>query len=197
MIYTQGGLSTESGQFQSLFMAGLICLKHETKLAAALRVRVITVSGNPRAVMLQQQFSSSGYAEGGHPEMYNMTDFRFFPSLPALGFGLQALVQTENAGALIGIGSHDLSSHIPAFESATAQGALTISCELWASDISSSSLVCDYTILQEEAMAAAAYLSTDEATRASIMGQDLFKIINVVILITLAVVFTTSGLKLF
>jgi hypothetical protein len=54
---------------------------------------------------------------------------------------------------------------------------------------------CDYTLIGEDQLAAAAYLSPDPAQKGTVFGQDLAKLICVV-LIVIGAILVTAGSKI-
>jgi hypothetical protein len=178
------------------YTAGLGVLTHVARLAGKYGARLIATHGVPEAIASIEEIVRDGYFSEGRPELYNpvdnaryLTDVQF-----AYASAAQAVILRENAGANIVIGPFWAESLILS-EAGTMVGAFQIGGTARDVQIPFFVLVCDYAFIGEEIFAAGAMASGDAATLASIRGQDVGKLLSI-ILIVLGLILLPLGVRL-
>jgi len=166
------------------------------RLAGKYGARLIVTHGVPEAIASIEEIVRDGYFSEGRPELYNpvdnaryLTDVQF-----AYASAAQAVILRENASANIVIGPFWAESLILS-EAGTMVGAFQIGGTARDVQIPFFVLVCDYAFIGEEIFAAGAMASGDAATLASITGQDVGKLLSI-ILIVLGLILLPLGVRL-
>jgi len=175
--------STGTTDVSPLLYACLGILHHITERVAQLRSRIIVPARDPEAIALFDATLRSAYQKKGRLSAYDPAQLRFLSSDQlAYASGYQGIAHRENIGAAFLFGSFAAESLILA-EAGQQVGAMQIAGTTSNEQIPFFVTSCDYTLLGEELYAASAYLSKDETQLGSIRGQDIAKLVILVLVI--------------
>ena len=132
----------------------------------------------------EQDGYETGLGDEGAPELYHPEEQVRFLSQDTNVFaaGVSHLVEKELPGCIIFFGGFDSTALLLA-EPGARLGILQIAGDPTMFQMPFFVCTCDHTIMGEEYFAAAAYVSRDPKTRNSLLGQDVIKLIFVVIIL--------------
>jgi len=186
IIYGTGlaGLSDENA---AQIVAGLSVLGYTSEVAAKYGARLIYCVYDPSIQPLAYEIVQQAHVRAGHPETFNPDNIVFLAAdqFP-WAFGVVGLVQREKAAAAIYLGAFWAESLILA-ETGYYAGTIQIAGTANRHQIPFFVAACDYALIGEELLAAGAYLSKDPTQIGSIWGQDMGRIISIVVLIVGAI----------
>jgi hypothetical protein len=162
-------------------IAGIALLSSIAQESERLGGHLIATVCNPVLIPLHEEAMKAGVIlAGGDP---SNIDVRFispyqFPYVT----GVMGLLERENVGAqfLLGADSADVLMYL---ETGHRVGAMQISGSIGLWNMPFMATVSDYTMIGEEFLAAAAVVSKDPVQIGSLYGQDLSKILIVIIMI--------------
>lgn len=178
------------------YLAGLGVLSYVARLCGKYGARLISTLGVPELIASEEEIVREAYYSAGKPELFDptynvryLTDQQF-----AFASAVQAILQRENVGANILVGPFWAESLI-FVESAAGRGAFQIAGTARTTQIPFFVLAADYAFIGEEIFAAGAMASGDKETLASIRGQDVGKLLSL-ILIVIGLILLPIGVKL-
>ena len=176
-------------------IAALSILKRVAKKAAEYESRVIVPNFDPIVMVAAQETVKEGYTEAGRPDLYNEKDI-FFLTSDQFGYaaGVDGMMMREKPGAIFLQGTFYAEALILA-ETGHSVGAIQISGTTSVTQLPFFIAATDYTLIGEEMYAASAYLSKDPLMLGTIKGEDLMKLIFIVIIIA-GVILETFGIHL-
>lgn len=171
-------------------LAGLSCLSHVAGLCAKYDVRLIVSNRRPEVYPITEEIVRQAYVQASKPEMFRATDIRFFSDDQfAYGAGVLGVISGEKTAANIMLGGFYAESLFFA-EAAAAYGNIQIAGTARVSQIPFFVTACDYCLIGEELYAAAARFSESEIEIASLMMQDMLRVISVGLIVIGAIVAT-------
>jgi len=174
------------------FMAGFAVLSYVAELCAKYGTPLVTTLCKPEMVALAEDITRSAYLKAGKSPEEIKPDVRFLSTMQlAWAAGVLGVMARENVKANIMAGYFAAESLIFA-ETAFNLGAIQVAGCTEAIQLPFFVVTCDYTMIGEEVYAAGAYLSKDPVLQGSIRGQDIVKLI-VMLLIVLGAVLETVG----
>ncbi|MEM0196262.1 MAG: DUF6754 domain-containing protein [Sulfolobales archaeon] len=195
-VHMTFGYGTISSAMAPQFIAGLGVLSHVARLCGKYGAKLIATLGVPEAIATTEEIVREGYYSSGRPELYDptynvryLTDQQF-----AYASAVQATLIRENVGANIVVGPFYAESLI-FMEAGNMVNAFQIAGTARETQIPFFVLVADYSFIGEEIFAAGALASGDRETLASIRGQDIGKLLSI-ILIVLGILLLLGGFKL-
>ncbi|MEM0065754.1 MAG: DUF6754 domain-containing protein [Sulfolobales archaeon] len=195
-VHMTFGYGTISSAMAPQFIAGLGVLSHVARLCGKYGAKLIATLGVPEAIATTEEIVREGYYSSGRPELYDptynvryLTDQQF-----AYASAVQATLIRENVGANIVVGPFYAESLI-FMEAGNMVNAFQIAGTARETQIPFFVLVADYSFIGEEIFAAGALASGDRETLASIRGQDVGKLLSI-ILIVLGILLLLGGFKL-
>jgi len=195
-VHMTFGFGTISSAMAPQFIAGLGVLSHVARLCGKYGAKLIATLGVPEAIATTEEIVREGYYSSGRPELYDptynvryLTDQQF-----AYASAVQATLIRENVGANIVVGPFYAESLI-FMEAGNMVNAFQIAGTARETQIPFFVLVADYSFIGEEIFAAGALASGDRETLASIRGQDVGKLLSI-ILIVLGILLLLGGFKL-
>jgi len=185
-----GGLADE---YAAQTVAGLSVLGYTAEVAAKYGARLIYCVYDPSYQPLVYEIIQQAHVRAGHPETFNPDNIVFlgndqFP----WAFGVVGIVSREKPAACIYMGAFWAESLILA-ETGYYAGAIQIAGTANRHQIQFFVAACDYSLIGEELLAAGAYLSKDPTQVGSMWGQDMGRIISIVVLIVGAIL-TWAGI---
>lgn len=174
-------------------IAALSILKRVAKKAAEYESRVIVPNFDPIVMVAAQETVKEGYTESGRPDLYNEKDI-FFLTSDQFGYaaGVDGMMMREKPGAIFLQGTFYAEALILA-ETGHSVGAIQISGTTSVTQLPFFIAATDYTLIGEEMYAASAYLSKDPLMLGTIKGEDLMKLIFIVIILA-GVILETFGI---
>ncbi len=195
-VHMTFGFGTISSSMAPQFIAGLGVLSHVARLCGKYGAKLVATLGVPEAIATTEEIIREGYYSAGRPELFDptynvryLTDQQF-----AYASAVQATLIRENVGANIVVGPFWAESLI-FMEAGNMVNAFQIAGTARETQIPFFVLVADYSFIGEEIFAAGALASGDKETLASIRGQDVGKLLTIVLVI-LGVLTLLAGLKL-
>jgi hypothetical protein len=159
------------------------------RIAAPTNTRVIYTCGDPSNIPVAQDIAMTNAIKAGNPE-YEL-DTRFISTNPrSYMSGIMGIVAREKISGQIGfLGGEET---LTAVYAAAEVGALQIGGGTFIPNLCWQVTGCDYVLLGEEIMACSAILGDDPSMSGSIAGEDVIKILSMIIII-LGAVLVTSG----
>ena len=173
-------------------LAGLSVLGHIAVLCGELGARIINTISNPDVLPVSTEIIREGYRTAGHPESFNEDDIRFISSDHfSYAAGVMATIEREQVATNIMIGGFWAESLMFA-ETGARLKAIQIAGTAKYNQLPFFIAVCDYVLLGEEIYAAGAYLSKDPLEVGGVVGQDVVKVL-VIIMILIGSLLATGG----
>jgi hypothetical protein len=183
--------------------------KYAGDTAAALRIldyvaresiksgsKLIVGIAPPTVLPVAQAIVKTAYTAEGKAEEYVEGDTVRFLSPDQWGFtsNYMGMMHRERVAANFLFGGHAAEALILAETGATV-GAMQVAGSTNVYQLPMFIVSCDYTLIGEDQLAAAAYLSPDPAQKGVVFGQDLAKLISVA-LIVIGAILATAGSKI-
>ncbi len=139
------------------------------------------------------ELCETGYKKAGHPEDFNPTEQVRFLSSDQFGFSSNYMgwMWRERAAANIMIGAYWAES-LQLAETGARIGTVQVGGTANTHQIPFFVAACDYALIGEEIFCAGAYLSKDAEMIGSLAGQDMGKLLGIVLII-LGVILVTAG----
>lgn len=197
------GISVEKGRPVSfttgmssvgpLLYATLGILHHIARKVARFGSKIFVPCIDPEAYVLTESSVQLAYQKEKRLSVYDSTAVRFLASEQfAYASGYMGLIHREQVGAAFLMGSFAAESLILA-EAGEQVGAMQVAGTVSNEQIPFFVTTCDYTLLGEELFAAGAYFSDDPVQTGSLRGQDLCKLILVLVIVVGAIEATLSA----
>ncbi|MBD3286408.1 hypothetical protein GF359_07605 [candidate division WOR-3 bacterium] len=173
-------------------LASLSILKRVARRAAEYETRIVIPNYDPIVMTAAQETVRHAFVQTGRPDLYAEDDVTFVTN-DQFGYaaGVDGIMLRERPGTVFLQGSFFAESLILA-ETAHSVGAITIAGTDQATQLPFFFAACDYTLIGEELFAASAYLDRNPQMLGSLKGEDLAKII-IVVIILLVSIFGTIG----
>jgi hypothetical protein len=177
-------------------VAALSIFTYLMKYAVDADVRVITTLIRPDIIPLIDDIMRSAYAAAGKLESYRPDDIRYISGeqFAYIG-GVAKIFRDEEPAATIAVGGF-MAYSLLLMETAHAYGQFKIGGTASWHQIPFFAATADYILIGEELYAAGAYVSDDPFMKGSLLGQDLDKIITILLLIA-GILISAAGSKLF
>ena len=195
------GRSTEMGKpilyISGLFglqevpvLASLSILRRVAKKTAEYGARIMMPNADPLVLTAAQEVVKEAYLEAGRPDLYKESDI-FFLTGDQFGFaaGCDGIMVREKPGAVFLLGTFAAEALILA-ETGYSIGAIQIAGTTSTLQLPFFVATCDYTLIGEELLAAAAYLSKEHVMLGSLKGEDFGKLILITIIVVGAILAT-------
>jgi len=172
----------------------LACLSHITRRAARVDTRVIIPLVVPVAYPLCEEFWKDAYAMEGKAGLFQAEEcIRFLSSQqPAYASSTCGWMERDKVGANFMWGYYGWESLLLA-EGGQRAGAIQIACVHSYYQVPFLIVSCDYTVFGEEFYAAGAYFGRDPVLVGSLAGQDLGKILLLILIIVGSLLCITFG----
>jgi hypothetical protein len=189
----EGLKGDQAGQW----IAALSILSFVADECVKLDVPMIVIPCAVDAVTVANDIIREAYIAGGKPEGFSLDIVRYVPAEAGNQFtyiqSVLGVMSREKPGANILVGPYYAESIIFGEESFN-QGALSISGTANMHQLPFFIVTTDYTLLGEETFAAGALLSDEPAQLGTILGQDISKIISIIVLL-IGVFAASAGLE--
>lgn len=164
-------------------VAALSIFNYIMKYAVEADVRVITTLIRPDVIPLIDDIMRSSYAASGKLESYRPDDIRYISGeqFAYIG-GVAKIFRDEEPAATIALGGF-MAYSLLLMETAHSYGQFKIAGTASWHQIPFFAATADYILIGEELYAAGAYTSDDPYMKGSILGQDIVKIISIILLV--------------
>jgi hypothetical protein len=187
------GLGELNTNVAGQLIAGLSVLAYVSELCATAGVKIIYSVYQSQVMPLATELMKSAYTSAGKLEDFDADDqIRFLSDQQfAYASAVQGIAERERPAANIMIGPFYAESMLFA-ETFYRIGSIQLAGTARGYQIPFFAVVCDYLLIAEEIYAAGAYLSKDPVLSGSIRGQDIGKLIALVLMIV-GVILTALG----
>ncbi|MEO0069944.1 MAG: DUF6754 domain-containing protein, partial [candidate division WOR-3 bacterium] len=167
-------------------------LRRIAKKSAEYAVRLIVPNSDPIVMTAAQETVKEAYTEAGRPDLYNADNISFLTS-DQFGYaaGVDGIILRERPGAIFWLGYFYAESLILA-ETGHTVGAIQLAGTTETTQLPFFVAACDYTMIGEEIYAASCYLKPEPAMLGTIKGEDLIKLILIVLISTVVVIGTVG-----
>jgi hypothetical protein len=182
--FTTGGSGTLYGNAAGALLSGVALLSYVASLTAKFGAKLITSHCQAELVPVVEDVVREAYiAEGLLDDFSANADIRFLGGMGmSYALGTMGIATREKPAAQFNIGSFGGDALI-VLESAANVGAMQVSADKQYWQIPFMFAVSDYVLISEEQYAAAAYVSGDPERIGIIAGQDIIKIMIIVLLV--------------
>ena len=159
-------------------------LAYTASLCARYDTRIVQMHWQPVVMAVCEEITRQAYLEAGRPDSFNPDDIQFVANHEAVAMGK---IEKERPGAQIFWGQF-FSEAMNLIEIGAMTGAIQVGAAT--QQLPWFVAACDYTLIGEEMYAAGAYLSKEPVLVGTIVGQDLYKM-GLMALILLGALLTT------
>ncbi|MBD3403747.1 hypothetical protein GF420_12685 [candidate division GN15 bacterium] len=176
-------------------IAGVSILGRVTKIIAEYETPLIVPARYPTVLAACQEVAEQSYAEAGKPDAFDRDSVRYLAGEQfAFTAAVNGLMMRERPATNIYMGGFFAESLLLA-ETGNAAGSIQIAGTARPEQLPFFIAACDYTLMGEELYAASAYLSHQPLMTGGLKGQDLVKLILVLIIIVgvILVIFDAAG----
>jgi len=165
-------------------VAGMAVLGHLARLTARMKAKLIITIMNPETIPMTEAVVEAAYKAEGKEEDYKPTEMILFLSSSQQAYvsGAIGVMHREKIAANIMIGPF-FAETLQLIEAAAYIGAIQVGGTARTMNLAFMAAACDYTLLGEEIFAAGAYISQDPVLLGSLVGQDLFKYLAVILVV--------------
>ena len=179
-----------------LFFACLGVLSHISHNAARYATRLFVPQCDVEVMAITQSAVRECYQSEGRLEAYHDEDIRYLSGNQfAFASGYMGIAHREKVAACFLFGSFAAEALVLA-EAGQQVGAIQVAGTTDNAQIPFFITTCDFTIIGEEVFAAGAYLSHDPVQRGSLRGQDVAKMILLLVILIGIVCVTLSTLDM-
>ncbi len=173
-------------------IAAMLILGHLAKRTAAYETDILVPCNEPLVMAAEREIVREAYVEAGRPDAYNQDNiFYITDSQFSYVAAVDGIMMRERPAANFYMGYFAAESLILA-ETGNYTGAIQIAGTDADTQLPFFITACDYTLMGEELYAAGAYLSRAPVLLAQLKGQDIGKVIFVLLLVA-GTIATTIG----
>lgn len=174
-------------------IAGLSIARYVAKKCAELGVRLIFTFSVPSVQPIALDLLKQAYIEAGKPEAFRPDDVLWLSDRQfAFATGVMGLVVREKVATNLLLGYFAAESLIFA-EAGFRAGAIQIAGTTNSYQIPFFIATCDYTLISEELITAGAYMSGEPRQIGTIQGQDIIRLIALVLMAIGSVIFVAGS----
>lgn len=164
-------------------IAGVSILGRVAKITAQYETPLIVPVRYPLVLAAGQEVVEQAYREAGRPDAYNKDTVRYVAGdQMAFAATVNGMLMRDKPAANIYMGAFFAESLVIA-ETGNAAGSIQIAGTARPEQLPFFIAACDYTLMGEELYAASAYLSHEPLLLGGLKGQDLIKILLVIIVL--------------
>ena len=194
--FSPGTSSLYSTKYAGDTAAALTILGYIAREVAKKGAKLIVGIAPPTVLPVAEEIVRTAYLVEGKPEEYIEEETVRFYSPNQWGFATSyvGMMHREKVAANFLFGGHAAEAMVIA-ESGATVGAMQVTGSTNVYQLPFFLVACDYTLIGEDEYAAAAYLSPDPVQKGVIFGQDIAKLVCV-ILVILGAIFSTLGIDL-
>ena len=182
-VHFTTGLGSLTESVAPQLVAGLAVLGYASEMAAKYGVKIIYSVYAAQVMPIATELMRDAYIRAGKLEEFNVEDqIRYLSGEQfAYASAVQGIAERERPAANIMIGPFYAESMLFS-ETFFRIGAIQLAGTARGYQIPFFAVVCDYLLIAEEIYAAGAYLSKDPLQAGSIRGQDLGKIVALILI---------------
>ncbi len=175
-------------------LAALTILGHVARRVARHGTPLEVPCADPIVMTTAQEIVRAAYAEAGQPDRYDPSKIAYL-TYDQFGYtaGVDGMMVRDRPEAVFLLGYFAAESLILA-ETGHSIGAIQIAGTKETSQLPFFVAACDYTLIGEELFAASSYLSREPVMLGSLKGQDLAKLVIVIVILFAFVVGTAGAL---
>ncbi len=174
--------------------ASLALLQYVARIAARMGTRILVSVLDPAVFPVAEEVCRQAYELEGRPDAFRREDVRFLAgSQFPWAMATMGLMGREKPASAFWFGSFAAESLMVA-ETGNQIGAIQVAGTPDLNQIPFFVVACDYTVFGEEYYAASAYISRDPVMTGSLVGQDIGKLVIMVIILVGVVLSTLWGL---
>ncbi len=164
-------------------MASMNILGSVAEKVAEYNTPLIFPNYDPVVATVAQEVVKESFTRAGHPESFKKENI-YFVTQSQFGYvaAVDGIMMREKPATNLFLGTFEAESLILA-ETGNSIGALQIAGTDSTIQLSFFIVACDYTLIGEELFAASGYLSRDPLVLGSIRGQDVLKLMVVLVII--------------
>jgi len=183
-VHFTTGLGELTGTVAPQLVAGLTVLGYVSELAAKAGAKVIYSVYQAQVMPIATELMKEAYVRAGKSEDFNAEEqIRYLSGEQfAYASAVQGIAERERPAANIMIGPFYAESMLFA-ETFFRIGSIQLAGTARGYQIPFFAVVCDYLLIAEEIYAAGAYLSKDPVQAGSIQGQDIGKIVALILMV--------------
>jgi hypothetical protein len=191
--FSPGTSSIYDSKYAADTSAALTIMSYIAQESAKMGAKLIVGIAQPTVLPVAEDIVRTAYILEGKPEEYVEEETVRFFSPDQWGFSSSyiGMMYRENVAANFLFGQHAAEALLMA-ENAATIGAIQIAGSTNIYQLPLLLVACDYTLIGEDELAAAAYLSPDPVQKGIVFGQDLAKLICIA-LILLGTILVTFG----
>ncbi|HEY3283501.1 MAG TPA: DUF6754 domain-containing protein [Armatimonadota bacterium] len=190
MLYAPG-----IGGLGVVTFASLALLQHVARIAARMGTRILVSVCDPAVFPVAEEVCRQAYEIEGRPEAFRNEDVRFLAgSQFPWAMATMGLMGREKPASAFWFGAFAAESLMIA-ESANQVGAIQVAGTPNLDQIPFFVAACDYTVFGEEYYAASAYISRDPVMTGSLVGQDIGKLVIMLLIIAGVILSTVFGVQ--
>jgi hypothetical protein len=192
IMYIPGILSIDEPQT----IASLSVLRHVASSSAQYNAELEVPNKDPLTFAAARETVKEAYLEQGRPDIYkeDIVNYVTYDQF-AYTAAVSGKMVREKPATIFLVGSFFAESLLLA-ETGHSTGAIQIAGTAEIHQLPFLVCACDYTLIGEELYAASAYLTREPVMMGSIKGQDVFKLI-LLILILIGIILETAGITWF
>jgi len=189
-VHFTTGLGSLTGTVAPQLVAGLAVLGYASELAAKYGVKIIYSVYSAQVMPIATELMRDSYTRAGRLDEFNAEDQVRYLSGEQFAYAsaVQGIAERERPAANIMIGPFYAESMLFS-ETFFRIGAIQLAGTARGYQIPFFAVICEYLLIAEEIYAAGAYLSKDPVQVGSIRGQDMGKIIALVLIIVGVVIY--------
>jgi hypothetical protein len=175
--------TTGTASIGPLVYACLEVLRFLAQKAAVYRIKLFVPCSDPEVLALSEMTVRKAYEEKKVSNQFDPSTIRYLSDEQfAFSSGYMGLIHRENVGSTFLIGQFAAESLILA-EAGQQIGAFQIGGTTSNEQLPFFVTTCDYTLIGEELFAAGAYLSREPVQTGSLRGQDIAKLILLILVL--------------
>lgn len=164
-------------------LQALAIFSHIIKSSAQFGNRILLPCAYPAVYTVADEVARDSYAAVGRPELYDPDSVRFISDRQfAFASGVAGMIHREKVAATFLFG-HFFAESLIFAESGQKVGAIQVAGTTQTTQIPFFIAACDYTIIGDEFYAASAYISREPTLLGSLVGQDIAKMIIVLMVL--------------
>ena len=192
-VHFTTGLGELTSTVAPQLVAGLAVLGYVSELAAKYGVKIIYSVYQAQVMPLATEIMKEAYVRAGKAEDFNAEESIRYLSGEQFAYAsaVQGIAERERPAANIMIGPFYAESMLFS-ETFFRIGSIQLAGTARGYQIPFFAVVCDYLLIAEEIYAAGAYLSKDPVQVGSIRGQDLGKVIALILMFIGAITFVVG-----
>lgn len=179
VIYSPGIADISNAQT----IASYAVLAYVAKRCAQYDTRLIMTNRMVYVHAITEEIIRQAYLEAGRPESFNEDDVRYISGFQfAYAAGVLGILHREKAAAAVWFGAFWAESML-FVEGAAIGGAVQVTATANTHQLPFFLAAADYCLIGEEMFAASAYLSREPVLTGTVVGQDIMRVVFVVLML--------------